>query len=70
MEGTDERLVKDVASRDPGPLFKPIALPVHQVVITPTSPSGAEQPPDSEGQRPIDQSVRRRNAQNLTILKS
>jgi len=49
MEVPDEGVVQDVPRGDPGPLFRPVTLPVHQVVKSPPTPARVQEATESEG---------------------
>ena len=59
MEITDERRIQDVPSRDPAPLLRAIALPVHEVLETPAPASNLQQTPDGVRFRTTDKARRR-----------
>ena len=44
---------------DPGPLFRPVTLPVHQVLESPPTPARLQEATDSEGGTSIDEARRR-----------
>ena len=59
MEVSDEGVVHDVPSRDPGPFFRAVTLPVHQVLESPPTPARLQEATDSVGGTSIDEARRR-----------
>ena len=43
MEVSDKRGVKHICIRDPGPLLRPVTLPIHQILKATLTQSGLEQ---------------------------
>ena len=59
MEVPDEGAVQDVPPRDPGPFFRAVTLPVHQVLESPPTPARLQEATDSVGGTSIDEARRR-----------